>query len=117
MRRQKNTFQTKEKDKTPKEELSGDKQSAQWRIQGNDHKDTLLKLRYSTNSGKEWMNAGRFLQVKKYKEKPNRAKDYNEKHTRRINSRWDETEEQISELEDRTVEIIPTKQKQQQNFF
>ena len=32
-------FQNKEQGKTPKEELSGDKQSIQQKVQGKDHKD------------------------------------------------------------------------------
>ena len=39
MRWQKNIFQTKEQDKTPEDQLSGDKQSTQERVQSNDHKD------------------------------------------------------------------------------
>ena len=66
------------------------------------------------NSGEEWRNIVINLTKRKYEEEPNRAKEYNNwnKNTLEgINSRSDDTEEQLSELEDRVVEITEGEQK------
>ena len=55
----------------------------------------------------------KLLRVRKYKEKTNTVEEYNtwNKNTLElINSRLDDTEEQISKLEDRVVEITQPEQ-------
>ena len=54
----------KEEDKTPEEELSGDRQSTQYTVQGNDYKD-VQKTREKIGWAK-W--DVRFLTKRKYKE-------------------------------------------------
>ena len=66
--------------------------------------------------GEEWMNTvsnQKLLRVRQYKEKTNTVEEYNNwnKNTLElINSRLDDTEEQISKLEDTVVEITQPEQ-------
>ena len=59
------------------------------------------------------VSSQKLLRVRKYKEKTNTVEEYNNwnKNTPElINSRLDDTEEQISKLEDRVVEITQAEQ-------
>ena len=59
------------------------------------------------------VSSQKLLRVRKYKEKTNTVEEYNNwnKNTLElINSRLDDTEEQISKLEDRVVEITQAEQ-------
>ena len=71
------------------------------------------------NLREEWVNTQVWQRVRKYKEEPNRAEEYNswKKNTLEvINSRLGDTKKEFSKLEDRVVEITQAEQKEKKRI-
>ena len=71
------------------------------------------------NLREEWVNTQVWQRVRKYKEEPNIAEEYNswKKNTLEvINSRLGDTKKEFSKLEDRVVEITQAEQKEKKRI-
>ena len=101
----------KEQDKTPEEEISGDSQSTQERVQGSDYEDDQRTWKKKGCTEGEVRS---FLTVRKYEEYNNREMKNTITEMKNtlegINSRVNDMEGQIKELEDTVVEITDAKQ-------